>query len=109
MATERKTTERRKTETGAAALRRRVAELSAMLGEAEAALSAIRGGEVDAVAVSTPAGNAVRTLVHREVGIANAVEARPGAVARCAGLSGRAGETVVEEQVLAEFLLRRKI
>jgi hypothetical protein len=62
MATERTTTERRKTETGTAALRRRVAELSAMLGEAEAALSAIRGGEVDAVAVSTPAGNAVHTL-----------------------------------------------
>jgi PAS domain S-box-containing protein len=62
MATERTTTERRKTETGAAALRRRVAELSAMLREAEAALSAIRGGEVDEDVVSTPAGNDVRTL-----------------------------------------------
>lgn len=49
-------------ETGTAALRRRVAELSARLEESEATLSAIRGGEVDAVLVSGPAGDRVFTL-----------------------------------------------
>ncbi len=54
--------DRKEMESGAAALRRRVAELSARLDEAEATLSAIRGGEVDAVVVSTPAGESVYTL-----------------------------------------------
>jgi PAS domain S-box-containing protein len=49
-------------EDGAAALRQRVAELSARLGEAEATLSAIRRGEVDAVIVGGPAGDKVYTL-----------------------------------------------
>ena len=49
-------------ETGAAALRRRVAELSARLEEAEETLSAIHRGEVDAVIVAGPAGNNVFTL-----------------------------------------------
>ncbi|MBW6505075.1 PAS domain-containing sensor histidine kinase [bacterium] len=47
---------------GAAASRRRVAELSARLEEAEETLSAIRSGEVDAVIVAGPAGNKVFTL-----------------------------------------------
>jgi PAS domain S-box-containing protein len=45
-----------------AALRRRVAELSARLEEAEATLSAILRGEVDAVVVTGPAGEKVYTL-----------------------------------------------
>ena len=49
-------------ETGPAALRRRVAELSARLEEAEETLSAIHRGEVDAVIVAGPAGNNVFTL-----------------------------------------------
>ena len=48
--------------TAAAALRRRIAELSARLEEAEETLSAIRRGEVDAVIVAGPAGNKVFTL-----------------------------------------------
>jgi PAS domain S-box-containing protein len=48
--------------TGAAVSRRRVAELSARLEEAEETLSAIRRGEVDAVIVAGPAGNKVFTL-----------------------------------------------
>jgi PAS domain S-box-containing protein len=54
--------DRRGKETGAAALRRRVAELSARLEEAEETLSAIHRGEVDAVIVAGPAGNNVFTL-----------------------------------------------
>jgi len=49
-------------ETGAAALRRRIAELSARLEEAEETLSSIHRGEVDAVIVAEPAGNKVFTL-----------------------------------------------
>ena len=49
-------------ETGAADLRRRVAELSARLEEAEETLSSIRRGEVDAVIVAGAAGNKVFTL-----------------------------------------------
>lgn len=56
------TRDRKGKETGAAALRRRVAELTARLEDAEATLSAIRGGEVDAVIVAGPAGNQVFTL-----------------------------------------------
>ena len=48
--------------TGAVVSRRRVAELSARLEEAEETLSAIRRGEVDAVIVAGPAGNKVFTL-----------------------------------------------
>ena len=60
----RATGDRKGKETGAAALRRRIAELSARLEEAEATLSAIRAGEVDAVIVAGPgpAGNRVFTL-----------------------------------------------
>jgi hypothetical protein len=54
--------DRKGKETGAAALRRRVAELSARLEEAEETLSAIHRGEVDAVIVAGPAGNNVFTL-----------------------------------------------
>ncbi|HLN90225.1 MAG TPA: histidine kinase, partial [Patescibacteria group bacterium] len=54
--------DRKGRETGAAALRRRVAELSARLEEAEETLSAIQRGEVDAVIVAEPAGNKVFTL-----------------------------------------------
>jgi PAS domain S-box-containing protein len=54
--------DRKGKETGAAALRRRVAELSARLEEAEETLSAIHRGEVDAVIVGGPAGNKVFTL-----------------------------------------------
>lgn len=62
MSASRTTEGRRGKEASAAALRRRVSELSARLKEAEATLAAIRGGEVDAVVVSTPAGEAVYTL-----------------------------------------------
>ena len=58
----RATGDRKGKETGAAALRRRIAGLSARLEEAEATLSAIRAGEVDAVIVAGPAGNRVFTL-----------------------------------------------
>jgi PAS domain S-box-containing protein len=54
--------DRKGRETGAAVLRRRVAELSARLEEAEGTLSAIQRGEVDAVIVAEPAGNKVFTL-----------------------------------------------
>ncbi len=54
--------DRKGKETGAADLRRRVAELSARLEEAEGTLSAIQRGEVDAVIVAEPAGNKVFTL-----------------------------------------------
>jgi PAS domain S-box-containing protein len=54
--------DRKGRETGAADLRRRVAELSARLEEAEGTLSAIQRGEVDAVIVAEPAGNKVFTL-----------------------------------------------
>jgi PAS domain S-box-containing protein len=54
--------DRKGKETGAAALRRRVAELSARLEEAEETLSAIHRGEVDAVIVTGSAGEKVYTL-----------------------------------------------
>lgn len=54
--------DRKGRETGAAALRRRVAELSARLEEAEETLSSIHRGEVDAVIVAGAAGNKVFTL-----------------------------------------------
>lgn len=54
--------DRKGKETGAAALRHRVAELSARLEEAEKTLSAIHRGEVDAVVVAGPAGDKVFTL-----------------------------------------------
>jgi PAS domain S-box-containing protein len=54
--------DRRGKGTGPAASRRRVAELSARLEEAEGTLSAIHRGEVDAVIVLGPAGNNVFTL-----------------------------------------------
>ncbi|MFA6147449.1 MAG: PAS domain-containing sensor histidine kinase [bacterium] len=54
--------DRKGKETGAAALRHRVAELSARLEEAEATLSAIRNGEVDAVIVAGTTGDKVFTL-----------------------------------------------
>ena len=54
--------DRKGKETGAAALRRRVAELSARLGEAEETLSAIHRGDVDAVIVTGSAGDKVYTL-----------------------------------------------
>ena len=54
--------DRKGRETGTAALRRRVAELSARLEEAEETLSSIHRGEVDAVIVAGPAGNKVFTL-----------------------------------------------
>jgi PAS domain S-box-containing protein len=58
----RTTRDRKGKETGAAALRRRIAELSARLEEAEETLSAIRAGGVDAVVVAGPAGDRVFTL-----------------------------------------------
>lgn len=58
----RTTRNRKGKETGAEALRRRIAELSARLEEAEETLSAIRAGEVDAVIVAGPTGNRVFTL-----------------------------------------------
>ncbi|HQU14097.1 MAG TPA: PAS domain S-box protein, partial [Thermodesulfobacteriota bacterium] len=54
--------DRKGKETGAAALRQRVAELSARLEEAEETLSAIHRGEVDAVVVAGPVGDKVFTL-----------------------------------------------
>lgn len=69
MATDRTSRDHKAKETGAAALRRRVEELTALLEErserladAEATLSAIRSGEADALVVSTRAGDAVYTL-----------------------------------------------
>ena len=62
MAADRPKPDRRGKETEAAALRRKVAELTARLDETEATLTAIRNGEVDALVVSTPAGGAVYTL-----------------------------------------------
>lgn len=58
----RTTRDRKGKETGAEALRRRIAELSARLEEAEETLSAIRTGGVDAVIVAGPAGDRVFTL-----------------------------------------------
>jgi len=58
----RTTRDRKGRETGAAALRRRIAELSARLEEAEETLSAIRAGEVDAVIVAGPTGDRVVTF-----------------------------------------------
>jgi PAS domain S-box-containing protein len=58
----RTTGNRKGKETDAAALRRRIAELSARLDEAEATLSAIRAGAVDAVIVAGPGGDRVFTL-----------------------------------------------
>ena len=46
----------------ASALQRQYADMEAQLDEAEETLRAIRGGEVDAFAVSTPAGSRVYTL-----------------------------------------------
>ena len=46
----------------ASALQRQYADMEAQLDEAEETLRAIRGGEVDAFAVSTPSGNRVYTL-----------------------------------------------
>jgi PAS domain S-box-containing protein len=53
---------KRKEETNAAALRRRIVELSARLEEAAATLSAIRAGEVDAVIVAGVGGDRIFTL-----------------------------------------------
>jgi PAS domain S-box-containing protein len=53
---------KRKEETNAAALRRRITELTALLEEAMATLSAIRAGEVDAVIVAGVGGDRIFTL-----------------------------------------------
>ncbi|MGZ9138126.1 MAG: hypothetical protein ACXW4K_11820 [Candidatus Deferrimicrobiaceae bacterium] len=58
----RTTRDRKGKEMGATAMRRRIAELSARLEEAEETLSAIRAGEVDAVIVAGPTGDRVFTL-----------------------------------------------